>query len=327
VHRPPCPIRRQFTILDRQVEVRTDSTRIAEIVGDMFGSVHFRPTEDPPQRRFWCALEVETPWQMMIGDEHTTFAAHPSPISSKVFDLLRLDPDGPQPARYFSYDVYYDHPSRDTTLELFASHFQRMILRDLLADRPELSMIHAGTVGGDRRGALLVAGTGGGKSTLTLACTLRGLRFLSDDFALVDVASGELVPFPRAVRLRRAACELVPDFGSLCTGVTVDAGGHTRYYVHPERLRPDALGEAVPLTHAFRLQGFAARPSLSPARPADVAVTCAQSDCFAPERDALALVWRWGELMEPVVCADLVCGSPLDSAERVLDFLAGGAYD
>ena len=64
-----------------------------------------------------------------------------------------------------------------------------------------------------------------------------------------------------------------------------------------------------------------------PARAADVAVTCAQADCFEPEDAGLRLVWRWGDLVSGAHCADLRCGPPLETADRVMQFMADGAYD
>ncbi len=40
----------------------------------------------------------------------------------------------------------------------------------------------------------MIAGpAGSGKSTLALACALQGLRYLGDDYVVVDVANGPIV--------------------------------------------------------------------------------------------------------------------------------------
>jgi hypothetical protein len=61
----------------------------------------------------------------------------------------------------------------------------RDILRWVARDQ-DLCLLHAAVVG-DSRGAVLLTGRGGsGKSTAALACTLFGLRVLSDDMCLVS---------------------------------------------------------------------------------------------------------------------------------------------
>jgi hypothetical protein len=68
--------------------------------------------------------------------------------------------------------------------------------RDILrwvARAQDLCLLHAAVVA-DERGALLLTGRGGaGKSTLALACTLIGLRVLSDDMCLVSSESSPRV--------------------------------------------------------------------------------------------------------------------------------------
>jgi HprK-related kinase A len=73
-------------------------------------------------------------------------------------------------------------------------------------------MLHAGTVAfGDR--ALIMPGTpGSGKSTLSAALHLRGVRLLSDEFGLVRPELGDLVPMPRGIPLKNASIEAILEF-------------------------------------------------------------------------------------------------------------------
>jgi hypothetical protein len=65
----------------------------------------------------------------------------------------------------------------------------RFILHDHFS-RHGLQVVHAAAVGDDR-GALLVVGKGGsGKSSTALAAAAHGLRYLGDDYCLVDPAGG-----------------------------------------------------------------------------------------------------------------------------------------
>jgi HprK-related kinase A len=69
--------------------------------------------------------------------------------------------------------------------------------------------IHAATL--ERNGSALVmpAPPGSGKSTLCAALVYRGWRLLSDEFALVDMATGTLQPIPRPVALKDTSIALL----------------------------------------------------------------------------------------------------------------------
>jgi HprK-related kinase A len=65
-----------------------------------------------------------------------------------------------------------------------------------------LVAVHAATLERDGVGLVMPALPGAGKSTLCAALANRGWRLLSDEFALVDPATGELLPVPRPVALK-----------------------------------------------------------------------------------------------------------------------------
>ena len=73
-------------------------------------------------------------------------------------------------------------------------------------------IIHAAVL--ERRGRALVmpAPPGSGKSTLCAALVARGWRLLSDELALIDVASGEVVPMPRPISLKNDSIDVVGRF-------------------------------------------------------------------------------------------------------------------
>jgi HprK-related kinase A len=51
--------------------------------------------------------------------------------------------------------------------------------------------------------------SGAGKSTLAALLGERGWRLMGDEFALLDMASGDLMPFPRAVSLKNGAIRVM----------------------------------------------------------------------------------------------------------------------
>jgi HprK-related kinase A len=63
-------------------------------------------------------------------------------------------------------------------------------------------MFHAGVVAKDGVGLIMPAMSGSGKSTLAAGLAYRGWQLHSDEFGLLDMDSGELVPYPRAVSLK-----------------------------------------------------------------------------------------------------------------------------
>ncbi|TAM56161.1 hypothetical protein EPN52_15040 [bacterium] len=93
---------------------------------------------------------------------------------------------------------------RGFTPELIEGRAMLEVNRRIFARRPELVVCHAGTMvlGGK---AVVVAGPSrAGKSTLMLALMLavRGVRMLSDEFALVNIDKGTVEAFPRLLSAR-----------------------------------------------------------------------------------------------------------------------------
>jgi len=73
-------------------------------------------------------------------------------------------------------------------------------------------IIHAAVVEKDGQGVILPAPPGSGKSTLCAALVGRGWRLLSDELAVIDPASGKLIPVPRPVGLKNASIDIIRQF-------------------------------------------------------------------------------------------------------------------
>ena len=69
-------------------------------------------------------------------------------------------------------------------------------------------LLHAASLERDGRALILTGASGSGKSTLAALLGDRGWRLMGDEFALIDLASGVLHPFPRPVSLKNAAIAL-----------------------------------------------------------------------------------------------------------------------
>lgn len=70
-------------------------------------------------------------------------------------------------------------------------------------------VVHAAVLERDGRALLLPAPSGSGKSTLCAALAFGGWRLLSDELALIDPASGQVVPHPRPVSLKNASIDVI----------------------------------------------------------------------------------------------------------------------
>ena len=106
--------------------------------------------------------------------------------------------------------------------------------------------LHAGSLCWRGHGIVLPAPSGSGKSTLVAGLTAAGFGYLSDEVALLDLESGTLHPFPRALWMSRQSIDLVP---GLRERLPVGPGDPERLerHVPPDSLRPDAVGKGCPL--------------------------------------------------------------------------------
>lgn len=66
-------------------------------------------------------------------------------------------------------------------------------------------LLHASSVEKDGRALLMTGMSGSGKSTLSALLGEKGWRLMGDEFALLDLESGLLHPFPRAISLKNGA--------------------------------------------------------------------------------------------------------------------------
>ena len=73
-------------------------------------------------------------------------------------------------------------------------------------------VIHAAVVERDGRAAILAAPPGSGKSTLCAGLVNRGWRLFSDELALIDTASGDLIAFPRPICLKNESIDVLRVF-------------------------------------------------------------------------------------------------------------------
>ena len=73
-------------------------------------------------------------------------------------------------------------------------------------------ILHAAVVERNGRAAILAAPPGSGKSTLCAGLVNRGWRLFSDELALIDLSTGELVAFPRPICLKNESIPIIEAF-------------------------------------------------------------------------------------------------------------------
>jgi HprK-related kinase A len=73
-------------------------------------------------------------------------------------------------------------------------------------------LLHAGVVEVEGRAVILPAMPGSGKSTLTAALATRGFRLLSDEFGVVRLSDGQLLPLLRPVALKNESIDVMARF-------------------------------------------------------------------------------------------------------------------
>jgi HprK-related kinase A len=83
-----------------------------------------------------------------------------------------------------------------------------MNLQMALGERRFL-LLHASSVEKDGKVLIMTGESGSGKSTLSALLASHGWRFMGDEFALIDPASGDVYPFPRPISLKNEAIEVM----------------------------------------------------------------------------------------------------------------------
>lgn len=112
-------------------------------------------------------------------------------------------------------------------------------------------MLHSGAVEAEGKAVLLPAMPGSGKSTLTAALVARGFRLLSDEFGVVRLSDGKLLPLLRPVGLKNESIDVIERFAP---GATVGP----RY----EKTRKGTVAHLAPDARAVAGRACAAEPAL-----------------------------------------------------------------
>ena len=160
-----------------------------------------------------ATFRIGSAWPQPIAQLARLYAAYPD-VSGQIADFtVRLQPTSLM-RRFIRPSIFItgDHGLADAA-PMSLSHGllaaeMGMNLQMALGWRRHL-LLHASSVEKDGRVLVMTGESGSGKSTLAALLGERGWRFMGDEFALLDCASGAILPFPRLVSLKNRAIDVV----------------------------------------------------------------------------------------------------------------------
>jgi hypothetical protein len=139
----------------------------------------------------------------------------------------------------------------------------RVILHWSLASR-QRHVLHAGAVGDERSGALLVGGAGCGKSTTALACLAGGLGYVGDDCVVAETEpSPRVMSVHGTAKLNAPSVKLLPELPA--RQLTPDA----KFVVDVADVRPELMRRSAAISVILLPQLTPGRLALRPATAAE----------------------------------------------------------
>lgn len=229
-----------------------------------------------------ATFRIGSAWPQPIAQLARLYAAYPD-MAGQIADFtVRLQPTS-MARRWLRPSIFItgDHGLADAAPMSLAHGLlaaeMGMNLQMALGWRRHL-LLHASSVEKDGRVLVMTGESGSGKSTLSALLGERGWRFMGDEFALLDLVTGHILPFPRLVSLKNSAIAVVeqavgePRMGPLLIGT---AKGDIRHMVP----RADAVAHmdecAPPRLLLFPRFGHA--PAVRPVGQAEIFMRLTQA--------------------------------------------------
>jgi hypothetical protein len=195
-------------------------------------------------------------------------------------------------------------------------------------------LVHAAVLVRHGHALLLPAASGSGKSTLAAALALTGWRYWSDEFAVLDLAAGVVLPYRKAITLRAGGAEALHQFAAAHTplGQLAQHVGHQAMRFNGEQLRfwlppqpADNGAAARPAWLALPMFEPGAEPALEPLK-ASVTLEALLLHSLSRGAELGRRLPRLVEIVRPLVGARLRYAD-LAQAVSLLDRLCGSAGD
>lgn len=160
-----------------------------------------------------ASFRIGSAWRQPVAQLVQLYADYPQ-VGGEVVDFtVRLEPAGPlrqwvRPSIFITGDHgLADAAPMSLNHGLLAAEMG-MNLQMALGWRRHL-LLHASSVEKDGRVLLMTGESGSGKSTLAAQLGERGWRLMGDEFALLDLVTGSVFPFPRLISLKNEAIGVV----------------------------------------------------------------------------------------------------------------------
>jgi HprK-related kinase A len=155
------------------------------------------------------AFRVGSAWRAPLDALAALYAEHPAPADRLCDFTVRLEPEKPwrrfiRPSVAIRGDYILPDAAPLSLAHGLLAAEMGMNLQMALGHKRYL-LLHAATVEKDGRVLIMTGESGAGKSTLAALLGERGWRLMGDEFALLDMDSGMLLPFPRAISLKNGA--------------------------------------------------------------------------------------------------------------------------
>jgi len=159
------------------------------------------------------AFRVGSAWKAPLDALARLYATYPAPADGLCDFTVRLEPEKPwrrwiRPSVAIRGDYILPDAAPLSLAHGLLAAEMGMNLQMALGQKRYL-LLHAATVEKDGRALIMTGESGAGKSTLAALLGERGWRLMGDEFALLDMASGLLLPFPRAVSLKNGAIKVM----------------------------------------------------------------------------------------------------------------------
>jgi HprK-related kinase A len=129
------------------------------------------------------------------------------------FQISLMPYHGPLPWKKLAHFIVDDYARFDPFERALALPMLEWTINWCTFSMPhQYFMLHSAVLEKNERGILLPGPPGAGKSTLCAALALRGWRLLSDELALIDLSSTDLIPVPRPIGLKGESIEAIRNF-------------------------------------------------------------------------------------------------------------------
>ncbi|HCV42803.1 MAG TPA: hypothetical protein DGH68_04925, partial [Bacteroidetes bacterium] len=198
-----------------------------------------------------------------------------------------------------------------------AAYAESIVFHTVLSQVSDHYLLHAGAVSKNHRAVILCGNANSGKTTLTLGLVRAGFKFLTDEVALIDHDSSMVLPFPRALGIRKKTAEMFPEMERRVFGHPTQAlSGDEKLLIDAEQMYPGCLGDACMPSMLLFLEGFASRTQLESLPKSEAVLKCL-SFAHTAEGDVFKSMMTTSGIIERLRCYHLTLG-PVDEVVQIL---------